>query len=172
MKPILICFYGPESTGKSTMAKRVAEHYHTEYVPEVAREMITSNDFTTDDIVRIGYVQLKRTEEKLTTANNILLCDTDCITTQIYSQYYLHTIPPVLFELEKQIQYNHYFLFDIDVPWVADGLRDLGEKRKEMFMTFKHELDKRNIRYTIVRGTWAERFTLIIAQLDNMLGVL
>jgi len=172
MKPIIVCFYGPESTGKSTMTTRVAEHYQAEYVPEVAREMITSNDFTIDDIIRIGYAHLKRIEEKLITTNKILLCDTDCITTQIYSQYYLHTIPPVLFELEKQIQYDHYFLFDIDVPWVADGLRDLGEKRKEMFLIFKHELDKRNIRYTIVGGTWAERFNLIIAQLDKMLGIL
>ncbi|MBI3481387.1 MAG: AAA family ATPase, partial [Bacteroidetes bacterium] len=44
----LICFYGPESTGKSTMAKRLAEFYKTGFVPEVAREMITSNDFTMD----------------------------------------------------------------------------------------------------------------------------
>ena len=55
-----VCLYGPESTGKTTMAKHLAEVYQTEYVPEVAREMITSNDFTEDDIIRIGYAQTQR----------------------------------------------------------------------------------------------------------------
>ena len=42
---MLVCFYGPESTGKSFMAKKMAEKYHTKFVPEVARELIASNDF-------------------------------------------------------------------------------------------------------------------------------
>ena len=42
---IKVCFYGAESTGKSTMAERIAGHYQTEFVPEVAREVISSNDF-------------------------------------------------------------------------------------------------------------------------------
>lgn len=49
-----ICFYGPESTGKSTMAEKMALHYQTTFVPEVARELITSNDITLDDIIKIG----------------------------------------------------------------------------------------------------------------------
>ena len=80
----LICFYGPESTGKSTMAKFMAAHYQTEYVPEVAREMISSNNFTTEDIIQIGKAQNQRVREKLETANKVLFCDTDLITTQIY----------------------------------------------------------------------------------------
>jgi HTH-type transcriptional repressor of NAD biosynthesis genes len=156
-----ICFYGPESTGKSTMAKRMAEKYNTVFVPEVARELLTSNDFSIDDIIRIGYAQAERVIENLKVANRFLFCDTDAITTQIYSAYYLQQVPPVLHELEKQIIYDHYFLFDIDVPWMADGLRDLGEKREEMFKLFREELEKRNIAYTIVQGKWAQREKII-----------
>src|SRR5258707_173855 len=65
----LICFYGHESTGKSVMAKRMAEIYRTEYAPEVAREMISSNDFTSEDIIRIGQAQNQRIKEKLKKAN-------------------------------------------------------------------------------------------------------
>lgn len=162
-----ICFYGPESTGKSTMARLMAKHYQTEFVPEVAREMITSNDFTIDDIIRIGHAHVNRIQEKAKVANKILFCDTDAITTQIYSQHYLNEVPPILFKLEKQIQYDHYFLFDIDVPWVEDGLRDLGDKRGEMFLIFKTELDKRNINYTIVSGPWENRFEKIREFIEN-----
>ncbi len=161
-----ICFYGPESTGKSVMAKNMAEYYQTEFVPEVAREIVSSNDFTFDDIIRIAKAQNQRVIEKAKTANKLLFCDTDLITTQIYCRHYLKSIPPILFELEKEITYDQYFLFDIDVPWVADHLRDLGDRRKEMFQTFEVELKNRQHTYYLVQGKWTERERAIKAQID------
>lgn len=165
-----ICFYGPESTGKSNMAKKMAELYQTEFVPEVAREIISSNDFTVDDIIKIGHAQTQRIIDKAKTANKLLFCDSDLITTEIYSKMYLNEIPSVLYELEKQVHYDHYFLFDIDVPWVEDGLRDLGHKRKEMFEIFKVELIKRNLPYTLVQGSYEERMKLICDEVDKRLA--
>ncbi|GHN00101.1 transcriptional regulator NadR [Cytophagales bacterium WSM2-2] len=164
-----ICFYGPESTGKSTMAVRMAARYETEFVPEVAREMITSNDFSLDDIIRIGHAQTERVKEKAKTANKILFCDSDLITTQIYSQHYLKTVPLILKELEKEIHYDLYFLFDIDVPWVADELRDLENRRSEMLEIFENELIKRNIGAIRVKGNWKQREELIITEIDHLL---
>lgn len=164
-----LCFYGPESTGKSVMARHLAEVYQTEYVPEVAREMVSSNDFTVDEIIKIGYSQTERVLEKAKTANNILFCDTDLITTQIYCRHYLGVVPSVLYELEKEIVYDHYFLFDIDVPWVADGMRDLNESRDEMYQVFKEELLKRKIPFIEVKGTYAEREQLIRSWIDKMI---
>jgi HTH-type transcriptional repressor of NAD biosynthesis genes len=164
-----ICFYGPESTGKSVMARQLAEVYHTEYVPEVAREVINSNAFTTDDIINIGYAQTKRVLEKEKVANRILFCDTDLITTQIYCQQYLGVVPEVLYELEKKILYDQYFLFDIDVPWVADGLRDLGERRDELFTVFRTELEKRNIKYKLVSGSYRQREEFLNSEIAKLL---
>lgn len=162
----LICFYGPESTGKSTMAKHFAKLYDTEFVPEVARELISSNDFTLDDIIRIGHAQTARVKEKLKTANKFLFCDTDLITTQIYSKKYLGVVPEIVFELEKEIHYDKYFLSDIDVPWVADGLRDLNNQREEMLKIFEDELVKRKIQFVRVKGNWKEREKIIKTELD------
>ena len=152
-----ICFYGPESTGKSVMARHLAEVYHTEYVPEVAREFVSTNNFTLEDIIKIGHAHIERVNEKTKTANKILFCDTDIITTQIYCRHYLGQVPEVLFELEKMITYDQYFLFDIDVPWVPDGMRDLKERRAEMFEVFRDELVKRRIPFTIIRGNYGQR---------------
>ena len=167
----LVCFYGPESTGKSFMARRLAENYRTEFVPEVARELIISNDFNQEDIILIARAQVERTFAKARKANKILLCDTDLITTQIYARHYLGAVPPIIYELEKMIEYDRYFLFDTDVPWVSDGLRDLGDekKREEMFLIFKSELDSRGISYVHVRGDWAEREQIIIRELTKIL---
>ncbi len=162
-----ICFYGPESTGKSTMAKHLAQVYHTEFVPEVSKELVTSNDFTLEDIIRIGQAQTARVIEKTAIADKLLFCDTDLITTQIYSRYYLKEVPDILFQLEKKVSYDLYFLFDIDVPWVADGLRDLGEKRLEMFNVFKNELEKRKMKYDLLKGAHSKRETQIIKRLNQ-----
>ena len=168
-KIIKVCFYGPESTGKSTMARRMAKHYHTVFVPEVAREMVTSNQFTEEEIVRIGEAQTKRVLEQAKVANQILFCDSDLITTQIYAEIYLKKVPEALIDLEKKIKYDQYLLFDIDIPWVADGLRDLGERRSEMLEFFRSKLESRKIPYTLISGSLEQRERVIISVVDNLL---
>jgi HTH-type transcriptional repressor of NAD biosynthesis genes len=165
----ILCLYGPESTGKSTMARHLAEIYHTAFVPEVAREMIVSNDFTTEDIIRIGIAQTARVADALKTANRVLFCDTDLITTQLYAEHYLHEVPTILFDLERKVRYDQYFLFDVDIPWQPDGLRDLGNRRQEMYERFRQELIKRSIDYRAVRGTFAERESIIRRAVDQWL---
>lgn len=165
-----VCFFGAESTGKSTMAQKMAQHYNTEFVPEVAREMITSNTFTLDDIIAIGKEQAARIIEKSKSANKILFCDTDAITTQIYSQHYLHQVPEIVYQLEREMKYDIYFLFEPDVPWVSDGLRDLGNRREEMAIKFKTALENRNIPYLPVRGNWEERFEIIKTEIDKLIS--
>jgi HTH-type transcriptional regulator, transcriptional repressor of NAD biosynthesis genes len=164
-----ICFYGAESTGKSTMAIAMAEKYKTIFVPEVAREMLTSNDFTLEDIEKIGVAHFKRINVATHQANKILFCDTDVLTTQIYSAHYLGKIPEILFELEREMKYDKYFLLDIDVPWVADGLRDLGNFRQEIHLRFKNALDQRNIDYTTVSGSWEEREEIVSKEIEKLL---
>lgn len=165
-----VCFFGPESTGKSSLAISMAKRYQTDFVPEVAREMITVNDFTVDDIIAIGQAQTKRVHDKTRTANKLLFCDTDLITTQIYSQHYLNTIPDILFQLENEIHYDLYFLMDIDTPWIADGLRDLGDRRDEMYTTFRKELDKRNIPYILIQGRDHDREDLVAHSIDKLVA--
>lgn len=164
-----ICFFGPESTGKSSVTIRMAHLYHTSFVPEVAREMLITNDFSVEDIIRIGHAHFERIQQNVQHANKFLMCDTDAITTQLYAQYYLGTVPQVLYELEKKVEYAHYFLFDIDVPWVEDGLRDLGHLRKEMFDLFEEALVSRKINYTVVKGDWDQRQKTIVGVLNSFL---
>jgi HTH-type transcriptional regulator, transcriptional repressor of NAD biosynthesis genes len=166
-----LCLYGPESTGKSTLAIKLANRYQTEYVPEVAREFINSNDFTLDDIIKIARAHIDRIEQKTKTAHKILICDTDCITTQIYCRHYLKVVPDILYELEKKVDYSKYFLLDIDVPWVGDGLRDLGHHREFMMKTFKDELIQRGIDFVPVQGTYEEREEIISREIDRIMSI-
>jgi HTH-type transcriptional repressor of NAD biosynthesis genes len=139
------------------MTQRMAERFQTTFVPEVAREFLIRNDFSLEDIINIGLAHDQRIREKIREANRFLMCDTDAITTQIYSRHYLGVVPDILFELEQKTRYDHYFLFDIDVAWVPDGLRDLGDQRLEMMRIFRTALEERKIPYTLVQGTYQER---------------
>ncbi|UFH55658.1 AAA family ATPase [Spirosoma sp. KNUC1025] len=153
-----VCLFGPESVGKTTLAQQLANEYQTRFVPEMARSMITSNDFTLNDIIQIGKAQTEAVQLAERSANRVLFCDTDVITTQIYASIYFQQVPPVLYELEMQVRYDAYILLDIDIPWVADNLRDFGHQRSEMLSRFRYELDKRNYVYTLVSGSYTERF--------------
>jgi HTH-type transcriptional repressor of NAD biosynthesis genes len=152
------------------MAQHLAALYKTDYVPEVAREIVQTNDFTVADILRIGQAQTERVQQKMKTAHRFLFCDTDLITTQIYCRHYLGTVPEQLFEWERQVVYDQYFLFDIDVAWVADGMRDQGSdaQRQKMFAMFKAELEKRQLPYTLVRGTYEMRIARVRSILDAL----
>jgi HTH-type transcriptional repressor of NAD biosynthesis genes len=165
-----VCIYGPESTGKSTVTRRLAERYHTSFVPEVAREMLISNDFTVDDIIAIGKAHDERIDQEVQRANRLLFCDTDVITTQLYSQHYLGVIPDILFALERKTSYALYFLLDVDVPWVADGLRDLGDRREDMMHQFRQALVERQIQFVTVKGDFDAREQIMVNAIDALLS--
>lgn len=167
--PLVVCFFGPESTGKTTMAQIIAERFKATRVPEVSRELIDSNEFSLSDIERIGHAQLQRMQEGAAAADRLVVCDTDLITTAIYSEHYLGTVPPVLRILEQQQHIDRYFLFDIDVPWVADGLRDLGDQRELMMEKFRSALEQRGLAYTLVQGNYQAREEFIVKEIEGML---
>lgn len=55
-----IVIIGPESTGKSTLCQKLAEHYQTQWCPEFAREYLLKNgtDYSFDDLLNIAKGQL------------------------------------------------------------------------------------------------------------------
>ena len=162
-----VCIFGPESTGKTTLTRDLAQHFDTAFAHEIARDLLTDNNVTIEDILRIGRAQTALVEHKTLTANKILFCDTDVITTQIYCQLYLNEIPSELVDLEAKTHYDLYVLLDIDVPWVEDPLRDFGDKRAEMYALFKSELDKRSIPYINVSGNWSTRKNKVIEAVNQ-----
>ncbi len=169
-QPLLVCLYGPESVGKTTMAQQLADHYQTVYVPEVARDLITSNDLTSDDYARIAIAQTAAVKRAIPQANRVLICDTDLITTQLYATIYEVEHPPILTDLAAQEKFDAYFLLNPDVPWVADGLRDLGHRRAEMYVLFEKALTERGIRYVVVSGSdYAARLAMVIQEIDRLL---
>jgi HTH-type transcriptional repressor of NAD biosynthesis genes len=168
-----ICIYGPESTGKTTLAKQLAEYYGTEWIPEYARVWIEKNGFafTYKDMERFGRGQVRIEKEACKKANRFLFCDTDSITTSIYSQNYFGKIPALVKKLAEKNRFDLYLFTEIDLPWKKDKLRDLGHKRREMRDTFKKALIERNIPFEVVKGKGPERLRSAVRAIDRHFGL-
>ena len=81
-----IAITGPESSGKTTLASALSEHYKVFFIPEFAREYLekTKGKYTLEDLDSIARGQLK---SLLSCENKIIICDTDFSVLEIWSQY-------------------------------------------------------------------------------------
>jgi HTH-type transcriptional repressor of NAD biosynthesis genes len=153
-----VCLYGPESTGKSTLTADLAAFYNTEHVPEMAREVLGERHVVYEDIPRIAEFHAGEILMKEKKAERLLFCDTDLITTEIYSRHYFGRVPEFPRWVEEANRYDIYLFLEIDTPWVEDPQRDLGHRRREFRNIFMRELTKREIPFTLISGNWDERF--------------
>ncbi len=165
---IRISVTGPESTGKSWLAQRLAEHYNTKWIPEFARKYLQeiNRPYNFDDILVIAQKQFE--QENLHSGNTgLLFCDTDfCVTSIWCNVKYGKCHPWITAQLEMD-NYSLYLLCDIDLPWQYDPLREHPEMRKELFRMYQDLLEKHQFNYRIVRGTGEDRLQNAINYVDK-----
>ena len=171
-----VVLYGPESTGKTTLAKALAKHYQTEWVQEFARDYLQNKweeqqaVCTLEDLPIIVAGQLELENQKLVKANRLLFCDTNVLVTRVWSETHFdgYCHPEILGYSEKW-SYDLYLLTGIDVPWVKDDLRDRPDDRQSMFDHFKSTLDKLQKNYVVLEGNQDLRLNKAIASIDPLL---
>lgn len=160
-----IVLFGPESTGKTTLAKQLAEHFKTLWVPEYMREYLQQKwdskgeKCTMDDLTLIAEGQMQVENETAKLVNELLICDTNLLEISVYSQYYYNGFcPEQIKKYAKENTYDLYFLTSVDVPWEIDDLRDSPDERQKMFRTFETQLKDYHLQYEILIGSEVERF--------------
>ena len=173
---VKIVLFGPESTGKTTLSKMLAEHYDTVWVPEFARDYLQEKFDRTQiiceysDLLPIAKGQMRMENELALKANRVLICDTDILETQVYSeQYYEGRVDPLLRKYAEINNYDLYFLTDIDVPWQADDLRDRPHQREEMLQAFEKALIDNGRNYVRLSGDLKQRMKRAIEEIDRIL---
>jgi len=173
---VKVVLYGPESTGKTTLAEQLARHYNSVWVPEFARSYLQdkwNNERKTcepKDLLPIAEGQIQQENYLSQKTDTVLICDTDLLETKVYSEvYYSETCDPLITEYAIKNSYDLYFLTYIDTPWEADDLRDKPDERKQMFLAFKKALDKYEKPYVILKGDKKTRLEIAVGQIDKLL---
>lgn len=144
---------GPESTGKTTLAKMLAQEFEAELLEEYARTYL----YQLDRPYEKGDVELmaaKHQELEDQLPESLAFLDTDLTVFQVWiHEKYQEELSWIHDQLKRGIN-KLYLLCDVDVPWEPDPQRehpDLND-RKRLFDAYRNLLDRYNLKYHVVSG--------------------
>lgn len=157
------------------LAEKLAAHFGVPLVPEYAREFWDRHGvITLEDMLPIAREQWRREDEAAAQASRLIVCDTDALTTMLWSDLLYGTCPE---ELRRVVErrakdYALYLLLDIDVPFADDPQRCFPNPadREKGMRIWRGALERRNLPFQLIRGEWAERERSAIAAIEAMLA--
>jgi NadR type nicotinamide-nucleotide adenylyltransferase len=173
MKRVVVT--GSECTGKTTLAGDLARQFGTVCVAEYAREYLDRKVATTGlplderDVEPIARGQIAAEDRGAATAKGLLVLDTDLVSTTVYARHYYGACPTWIDQAARDRRGDLYLLCDIDVPWVADSVRDRPHHREHIHALFVEALNTLGAPYVLIRGSWAARLTTAVAAVSEVL---
>jgi NadR type nicotinamide-nucleotide adenylyltransferase len=170
---IRVVLTGSESTGKSTLAQTLAEHYDAPLVPEFVRGFAERKNGPIEfgDHGPIARGQMALEDEHMARASRLVVQDTDLLSTVVYCEHYFGACPEWVRDAAAARRPDLYLLMEIDVPWIADGVRDRGERREELQQLFRNAVAASETAVAVVRGSWGERLQRAVDSIDELLLV-
>ncbi len=167
-----VVFVGTESTGKSTLARAMAEEHNTAWVHEYGRELWEAQNLegSFSDMLKIGREQIRREDICAQYAKDYLFCDTNAWTTYHWSLMAYGQADPRLYDLmAKRMKSYTWIVCDNDFGWVQDGTRELdGQKSIDFHKQQLDDLADWEIPYYIVSGSLEFRIEQVNAILRGV----
>jgi HTH-type transcriptional regulator, transcriptional repressor of NAD biosynthesis genes len=149
-----ICVLGGKSTGKTTLARDLAQRFGTIWVPEyghvseVLRRTDPHNPWTAHEFVSIARMQVWCEDFLAEYANDVLFCDTDVFTTGLWQQRLTGSVDAGVLELAER-RYDLYVLCE-----PADGYRARVERLDTPFI--------------VAHGTPQERVDAVVGAIEAL----
>ncbi len=168
-----VCLLGPESTGKTTLARALAARFGTFYVPEYGRLYceIFGNACDVEDLRAIVRGQQALETAACRKAKTLLILDTDAVMTAIWADVLLGARTPDLDRVD--IPADLYLLAQVDVPFAPDAIRYFPDQddRRKFFERCRAELERRKLAYVVVAGDDDARLSAALAAIRDHLGL-
>jgi NadR type nicotinamide-nucleotide adenylyltransferase len=164
-----IVLHGVESTGKSVLAQRLADHFDAEAVPEYGRTYAEAQgvDMGEADLLAIGRTQSAMIEAAAARAGRFLFADTDALMTAAWADMMIGHVPASLLAYPKA---DIYLLMEADVPWVADAVRIYGDPavRARFAEVSRTVLVQAGVAWISIGGDWGQRFARAVAAVERL----
>lgn len=168
-----VVFLGAPSTGKTTLAQRMAEDFQTAWMPEYGREYWEKHQvdrrLSLEQLAELAEGHLAREDAMLYEANRYLFTDTNAITTYLFSQYYHQSADPRLMALARSVErrYDITIVCGDDIPYDDTWDRSGDANRAEMQARTIEELEQRGIDFHLVIGNLEERMAVVSSVLKS-----
>ncbi len=175
-----VCIVGPESVGKSTLAKKLAEHYGTVHVEEYGWTLLQDyyvnavrkpGEVIIEDFPTIARGQIASEDSLAHRATKVMFCDTDLITTVYWANHYCKQCPKWIEEEAERRSYDLYILLDPNVPFVDENYRVMTkqEDREAYYKWWEMELIRRARPFVKISGDWDKRFKDACSAVDQLI---
>ena len=167
----IVVITGPESCGKTTLARQLADRWETPLVKEVARDYLQGKvSYQKSDLLKIAKLQYAMEQESTASSPKKLVCDTDLLVILVWSEVKYGSCDPWICEtfencLNQKSFTRHYFLCDPKIPWQPDRLRENAHNRDELFVFYLKKLTDYKLSYSIVKGEPHERLQQVVERL-------
>lgn len=173
IKQIRIAVTGPESTGKTTLAKQLAEWSNGQYIAEFAREYVEKlpHPYTFQDVETIARTQIEQYLETKTNHEKIFIFDTWLIITKVWFKWVFGVVPEWLENQIREFPIDLYLLCCPDLPWEADSVRENGgENRMKLYQEYRDELIRYGFSFVEISGSGELRLSNAMTAIRNFHG--
>ncbi len=171
-----IVVVGAESTGTTTLAKALAAHYKTVWVPEYGRVYsegaltgAEASVWRSDEFVAIARAQNTLEDTLAERSNGLVICDTDAFATSVWHERYMHTRSPEVERIAASHPHDLYLVTGDEIPFEQDGTRDGEHIRHSMHERFLERLAEEQKPYILLTGNREDRLQKAIAAVDALL---
>ena len=179
MKPArLICILGAESTGKTTLAQALAEHFDCPWVPECLRLFCQDQGRTPRREEQEQLMAQQCQAERLAQTRagqqgaRFVFCDTAPLLTAIYSDYIFGDKSLLAKGRALHANYALTLLLAPDIDWVADGLqRDGAHVRAPVHRLIEQELTALALPFVHIGGAGDQRLAAALQAIDRIESV-
>lgn len=168
-----IVITGPESSGKTTLARALARQYSALWVDEMAREYLANKDgylYVEEDLLGIARLQLMEEDQCAAEAvdkdSPWLFCDTDLITIRIWGEEKYGRSDPWIAQQTEARPYDLWLLCSPDIPWEPDPLRENPHDRDRLFAVYERMLNQLAKPYAVMSGTHEERMRAAVKAIE------
>lgn len=143
MNKILIT--GPESSGKSYLAKALAKHFNGRLINEYARTFLANKpEYQQKDLLTIAIGQFNSERAMYKKSGSYLFSDTGLEVIRIWSLEKYGDVDQKILDLEEQQNYDLILLCKPNIPWEYDELRENEYDRDRLYESYIRILSDRN----------------------------
>ena len=167
---MFVSIVGPESSGKSTLAKQLAQSFDGVWLPEYARLYLTSPDYDENDLLAISTEQMLRERDFVESNPRIGFLDTDLIVIYVWWQEKYSRVPSFVEDHLHSQQDRHYLLTYHDLNWEYDPLRESRDDLKRLYNVYRETLEKFGFRFNVVSGRDSERLRVASGHVHEFIG--